>query len=72
MDIQNILSFRKRCKVNGDIKKGRAPFVHFEGARYSNDILKQRYDLVGKYIWIINHLENDARIALASTSQGDS
>ncbi|MEN8279534.1 hypothetical protein ABFP05_16260 [Acinetobacter baumannii] len=72
MAIQNILSFRKRCKVNGDIKKGRAPFVHFEGARYSNDILKQRYDLVGKYIWVINHLENDARIALASTSQGDS
>ncbi|CAI3099776.1 hypothetical protein MWMV2_MWMV2_00032 [Acinetobacter oleivorans] len=71
-DIQNILSFRKKCKVNGDIKKGRAPFVHFEGARYSNDILKQRYDLIGEYIWVINHLEDDARIALASTFQGGS
>lgn len=71
-DIQNILSFRKKCKVNGNLKTGRSPFIHFEGARYTNEILKQRYDLIGQHIWVINHLEDDARIAMASTLQGDS
>lgn len=69
-DIQNILSFRKKCRVNGDLKSGRAPFVNFQGARYSNEILRQRYDLIGQSIWIVNHLENDARVALANTVQG--
>ncbi|MFA2884966.1 hypothetical protein [Acinetobacter pittii] len=72
LKIQNILSYRKKCKVNGDLKKGRAPFVNFAGAKYTNEILRQRYDLVGKYIWVINHIENDSRIALSSTLQGDS
>lgn len=67
-----LLSLRKKCKVQGGVQEGRAPYVNFENARYTNEILSQRFDLAGKYIDVINHEENDARIALASTSDGQS
>ncbi len=68
--VQALLSYRKRCRVKGGIREGRRPYVNFEGARYTNDILGQRHDLVGSYIWLINHLEDDARVAQASTIDG--
>lgn len=70
--VQDIVSHRKKCMVKGGIAAGRRPYVNFEGARYSNEILSQRYDLVGSYIWVVNHLEDDARIAKASTLDGQS
>lgn len=68
--VQSILSYRKKCMVKGGIKEGRRPYINFDGARYSGDALSQRFDLVGQYIWIVNHLEEDARIAEASTLNG--
>ena len=68
--IQGLLTVRKLCTVHGGYKVGRMPFVNFLGATYSNEELSQRHDLVGKKIWVVNHLENDARIALASTQDG--
>lgn len=65
--VQQMLSYRKKCPVKGGLAQGRRPFVNFEGARYTNETLGQRFDLVGKYIWVINHHEDDARVALAST-----
>jgi len=65
--VQGIMSYRKKCRVRGGLQEGRRPFVNFEGARYTNDTLGQRFDLVGKYIWVVNHLEDDARLAKAST-----
>ena len=68
--VQAIMSLRKLCMVKGGAASGRAPFVNFYGARYTNDLLRSRFDLVGKKIWIINHLENDARVVQASTQDG--
>ena len=49
---------------------GHAPYMNFQGVRYSNAILASRHDLVGRRIHVINHFEDDARIALASTESG--
>lgn len=68
--VQGILCFGKRCTVKGGLETGRRAFVNFAGARYSNEILGQRFDLVGKDIWVENHIEDDARVAQASTLDG--
>lgn len=68
--VQGLLSVRKLCIVRGGFKEGRRPYVNFFGASYSSDDLAQRHDLVGKSIWVINHLEDDARVALATTKDG--
>ena len=70
--VQKILSYRKKCMVRGGLAEGRRPYVNFVRGRYSNEILGQRYDLVGSYIWVVNHLEDDARVAEASTLSGAS
>jgi transposase InsO family protein len=68
--VQGLLSVRKLCFVRGGYAQGRRPYVNFLGATYSNEELAQRHDLVGKQIWVINHLEDDSRIALATTTEG--
>jgi len=68
--VQGLLSVRKLCTVRGGYQVGRRPYVNFLGASYSNEELSQRHELVGKEIWVINHLENDARVALATTLDG--
>ena len=68
--VQGLLSVRKLCIVRGGYQQGRRPYVNFAGASYSNSELAQRHDLVGQPIWVINHLEDDARIALATTRDG--
>lgn len=68
--VQGLLSVRKLCTVRGGYKEGRRPYVNFLGASYSSEDLAQRHDLVGKRIWVINHLENDSRIAMATTKEG--
>ncbi len=68
--VQGLLSVRKLCIVRGGYRQGRRPYVNFFGASYSNEELAQRHDLVGKQIWVINHMEDDARIALATTKDG--
>lgn len=70
--VQSIISFRKKCRVRGGFAEGRRPYVNFIGARHSGDVLTQRHDLVGTYIWVANHLEEDARVAAASTLEGAS
>lgn len=68
--VQGLLSVRKLCTVRGGYQVGRRPYVNFLGASYSNEELSQRHELVGKQIWVINHLEDDARVALATTKEG--
>jgi transposase InsO family protein len=65
-------STRKLCKVRGGGSTGKLPYVEFVHARYTNELLHGRFDLVGKQIWVINHLDNDARVAMASTQDGRS
>lgn len=68
--MEALLSIRKRCVVRGGARTGRAPFVEFRYARYSNETLNNRHDLVGKEIWLVCHKEDDCRIARASTLDG--
>ena len=68
--VQGLLSVRKTCVVRGGYAQGRAPYVNFHGVRYSNETLAGRHDLVGKHIHVVNHLEDDARVALACTQDG--
>jgi hypothetical protein len=68
--IESVFSLRKRCVVRGGAVTGRAPFVEFFYGRYTNEILQNRQDLVGKEIWVICHREDDCRIALASMLDG--
>lgn len=70
--ISGLLSIHKKCIVKGGYQQGRHPYVNFYGCRYSNDILSDRHDLVGKRISVTNHLEDDARVAIASTLDGHS
>jgi len=70
--IESILSVRKLCRVRGGAKVGRHVFAEFFYAEYTNEILQNRQDLVGKKIWITNHKEDDGRVALASTAEGTS
>lgn len=69
-EVKMFLSTRVLCRVHGSAKTGRRPYVNYKNARYSNDILGRRYDLVGDYIWIVQHRDNDARFVLASTQDG--
>ncbi|MBV1777457.1 hypothetical protein KSF73_17175 [Burkholderiaceae bacterium DAT-1] len=68
--VSDMVSFRKLCLVHGGYAQGRRPFVYFAHGRYTSDILGQRHDLVGKKIWVINHIEDDVRIVRASTEGG--
>lgn len=70
--VKSLLSYRKKCPVVGNLTQGRKPHVNFEGARYSNEILKQRYDLIGQSVWITNHFEDDARLVQCTTLDGHS
>lgn len=67
-----VVSYRKRCVVRGGAAEGRAPFVNFQLAKYSNEMLSNRHDLVGTEVWVTNHLEDDARLAMCSTLNGQS
>lgn len=68
--VQGLLSVRKLYFVCGGYAQGRRPYVNFLGATYSNEELAQRHELVGQQIWVIKHLEDDSRIALATTLDG--
>lgn len=70
--VESLLSVRKLCRVRGGAKVGRNVYVECQYARYTNEILQNRQDLVGELIWVVHHKENDARIALASTQEGTS
>ncbi|CAN7330685.1 hypothetical protein [Rhizobacter sp. LjRoot28] len=68
--IEGLLSVRKLCVVKGGTAEGRLPYVNFFHCRYTNEVLASQLDLVGKKIWVINSLEDDARLVQASTEAG--
>ncbi|PIF78811.1 hypothetical protein CLU95_6010 [Variovorax sp. 54] len=70
--VSGLLSVRKMCTVKGGYRTGRRPYVNFYGASYSGEFLIDRHDLVGTKICVTSHLENDARVARASTASGHS
>lgn len=70
--VQGLLSYRKLCTVQGGAEAGRRPYVNFENGRYGGPAIDNREDLVGKKVWVSNHLEDDARIARCTTTSGES
>ncbi len=59
----------KIVTVRGDIKKGRMPYIQYQGVRYTNSILRDSAELIGKKIKIsIN--ESDLRQVRAFTLNG--
>lgn len=68
--VAQFFSVKKQCTVKGGAAEGRAPYVTFFYGRYSNEILGARHDLVGRKIWVTSHMEDDARVALASMLDG--
>jgi len=70
--VESLFSSRQLCCVRGGAKLGRSSFVEYMYARYSNEKLQNRQELIGKSIWVVNHKEDDARVALAFTHDGQS
>lgn len=70
--VQGLLAYRKLCQVRGGAIEGRWPYVNFGNARYGGPALRDREDLVGTKVWMINHLEDDARVARCTTTSGAS
>jgi hypothetical protein len=69
--VQGLLTYRKLCTVRGGAGEGRSPFINFGGARYGGPAIKDREDLVGKKVWMINHLEDDSRVARCTMTSGN-
>lgn len=59
----------KLVTVRGNIKKGRMPYVQFQGVRYTSSILRDLAELIGKKIKITIN-EADLRQVRAFTSNG--
>ena len=68
--VQSMLSYRKLCVVHGGAAEGRAPYVNFDHGRYGGPAIADREDLVGTKVWMVNHLEDDARVARCTTTNG--
>ncbi|MBU1830886.1 MAG: hypothetical protein KJ731_20770 [Alphaproteobacteria bacterium] len=68
--VQSMLSYRKLCVVHGGAAEGRAPYINFDHGRYGGPAIADREDLVGTKVWMVNHLEDDARIARCTTTDG--
>jgi putative transposase len=66
--VAKLLALRKWVFVRGDIAQGRRPHINFEGVRYTNDILRHAFNLIGKKIAI--EIERDIRIVRAYSENG--
>ncbi len=68
--VQSMFSYRKICVVHGGAAQGRSPFVNFDHGRYGGPVIADREDLVGTKVWMINHIEDDARAVRCTTIDG--
>jgi putative transposase len=55
--------------VKSDLRTGRRPFVNYLYAKYSGDLLGQRFDLVGKRLWLRANPDN-VRTAMLFAGDG--
>lgn len=69
--VQGLLAYRKLCTVHGGAAEGRGSFVNFGNGRYGGPAIRSREDLVSQKVWVINHLEDDARVARCTTTSGE-
>ena len=67
--VERILSFRKVVVVRGSMDIGRRPYITLYGVKYSSDVLKKSYKLLGKKLSIeINR--RDLRTVRAYSENG--
>lgn len=64
------LGIRMTCKVKGDVKKGIRPFINLVGARYTNELLRDRFKLIGQEISVWIKPNKDIRRLPAFLSSG--
>lgn len=59
------------CTVRGSVAKGTAPYIQFKNARYSNNLIRDRPDLVGEkvYFEVNRHNIITANIRLVATGK---
>jgi hypothetical protein len=65
----NLLSIEVTRIVRGNIKKGRRPYIEFEGVPYQNDVLSRTPGLIGKRLTLIVN-PDDGRSLVAYLSDG--
>ncbi|MDN4079349.1 hypothetical protein QYF52_15480 [Paenibacillus polymyxa] len=51
-------SLQTKRTVAGNVKKGKRPFIHFEGVIYRNDVLSNSAHLIGSELTLIVNMED--------------
>lgn len=57
-----LLTVQDTRSVNGDVKKGRRPFIYYEGVPYRNDLLAKNYNLVGTKLTLQINIEDISKL----------
>ncbi|MCE5169692.1 hypothetical protein LQV63_10240 [Paenibacillus profundus] len=52
------LSMKIQRKINGSVKDGRRPFIHFEGVDYRNDVLSRSPGLIGTKLDLLVNVDD--------------
>ncbi|MGC6588815.1 hypothetical protein ACPV3A_28200 [Paenibacillus sp. Dod16] len=68
-DEYTFVSLKITRKVNGSIKHGRRPYINYEGAEYTNEILARMFDLAGEQLHLVVNI-NDLRYVKAFFEDG--
>lgn len=63
------LSLSAQRKVQGNIKKGRRPFVNYEGVEYRNEVLSRSLNLIGTKLDLLVNID-DIRVIRAFLPDG--
>lgn len=65
----NLLNIEVVRIVRGNLRRGRRPYIEFEGVRYQNDVLSRTPDLIGKKLTLIVN-PDDVRSLVAYLPNG--
>jgi putative transposase len=57
-----LLTVQDTRNVNGNVKKGRRPFIYYEGVPYRNDLLAKNYNLVGTKLTLQINIEDISKL----------
>lgn len=57
-----LLTIRLQRTIRGSQEHGRCPYIEYEGVRYSNDVLRNMYGLVGRKLVIFVNREDLRRV----------
>ncbi|KRE47220.1 hypothetical protein [Paenibacillus sp. Soil522] len=63
-DEYTFASLKITRKVKGSIKHGRRPYINYEGAEYTNEVLARMFDLTGEQLHLVINI-NDLRYVKA-------